>query len=132
MSSDGKITQEMKMKNRGRNYSILTQKKFEEENGDVPSGDDKLQALAEVVNGIEERLAKVEEQLSAAQGDIETIAEVVDTEEFASLRDNLPTILTNFSKLDKKLRHYQSASLEIKAAKALNSFNAIRDSPVYY
>jgi uncharacterized coiled-coil protein SlyX len=59
--------------------------------------------LAEAVNNLEERLAKVEEQLSAAQGDIETIAEVVDTEEFASLRDNLPTILTNFSKLDKKV-----------------------------
>jgi len=28
---------------------------------------------------------------------------VVDTEEFASLRDSLPTILANFSKLDKKV-----------------------------
>lgn len=104
MSSDGKITQEMKMKTPWQKlFNIEPKKKFEEENSDVPSGDDKLQALAEVVNGIEERLAKVEEQISAAQGDIETIAEVVDTEEFASLRDNLPKILTNFSKLDQKV-----------------------------
>ena len=85
-------------------FQIKPKKTFSEEDGDnTPSDADKLQVLAEAVNSLEERLAKVEEQLSAAQGDIETIAEVVDTEEFASLRDNLPTILTNFSKLDKKV-----------------------------
>lgn len=84
-------------------FNIEPKKNFEEEGGNAPSDADKLQALAEVVNGIDERLTKVEEQLTAAQGDIDTIAEVVDTEEFASLRDNLPNILTNFSKLDKKV-----------------------------
>ena len=104
MSSDGKITQEKKMKTPWQKlFNIEPKKKFEEVPGDEPTSDDKLQALAEALNGLEERLTKVEEQIAAAQGDIETIAEVVDTEEFSSLRDSLPTILANFSKLDKKV-----------------------------
>ena len=105
MSETGKITQETKMNKPWQSwFQIKPKKTFSEDDGDnTPSDADKLQVLAEAVNSLEERLAKVEEQLSAAQGDIETIAEVVDTEEFASLRDNLPTILTNFSKLDKKV-----------------------------
>ena len=105
MSTEGKITQETKMKTPWQKlFNIEPKKKFEEEGSEnTPSGDDKLQTLAEAVNGLEERLTKVEEQIASAQGDIETIADVVDTQEFASLRDSLPNILTNFSKLDNKV-----------------------------
>ena len=105
MSESGEITQETKMKTPWQEwFNIKPKKKFADETtGDDPSGDDKLQVLAEAVNSLEERLTKVEEQIAAAQGDIDTIAEVVDTEEFSSLRDSLPTILANFSKLDKKV-----------------------------
>lgn len=105
MTSDGKITQEKNMSKPWQSYfGIKPKKKFEEdETTETPSGDEALQALAEAVNRLEERMAAVEEKITAAEGDIETIAEVVDTEEFASLRNNLPAILENFSKLDKKV-----------------------------
>lgn len=104
MSETGNITQEKNMKTPWQKlFNIEPKKKFAEEDGGDPSSDDKLQALAEALNGFEERLSKIEEQLAAAQGDIDTIAEVVDTEEFASLRDNLPAIIKNFGKLDKKV-----------------------------
>ncbi|WP_308461309.1 hypothetical protein [Yersinia enterocolitica] len=35
--------------------------------------------------------------------DVETVKEVVDTEEFATLRDNLPGIIKNFGKLENKV-----------------------------
>jgi len=103
VTSDGQIYKAETMKPQWQKLFGI-KPKFDEETGDnTPSGDDKLQVLAEAVNNLEGRLTKVEEQLASAQGDIDTIAEVVDTEEFASLRDNLPNILTNFSKLDKKV-----------------------------
>ncbi len=35
---------------------------------------------------------KIENQLNDVQGDVDTIAEVVDTEEFAAIRDNAKDI----------------------------------------
>ena len=34
---------------------------------------------------------------------VETVKEVVDTEEFALIRDNAKSIVSNFNKLDKKI-----------------------------
>ncbi|MGC6387243.1 GPO family capsid scaffolding protein [Ewingella sp. S1.OA.A_B6] len=72
---------------------------------EVPQGDDKLQALAEALASLESRVAaletKTEETDSTVvdiQSDVETVKGVVDTEEFARLRDNLPAIVKNFSK----------------------------------
>lgn len=104
MSMSGKITQETKMKTPWQElFGIKTKKKTFAEGeggeGEEVSADEvlaKLQALAEAVNDIDNRLKTLE-------GNVETIAEVVDTEEFASLRDSLPTILANFGKLDKKV-----------------------------
>ncbi len=61
-----------------------------------PEDGDKLQALAQALTDLETRV-------SALEGQVDTVAEVVDTEEFASLRDNLPVILKNFNKLDNKV-----------------------------
>lgn len=104
MSESGKITQETKMKTPWQElFGIKPKKKTFAEGeggeGEEVSADEvlaKLQALAEAVDDIDTRLKTLE-------GNVETIAEVVDTEEFASLRDNLSTILTNFGKLDKKV-----------------------------
>ena len=104
VSDTGKITQETEMKTNWQQWFNITPKKKFAEEGNEPSGDDKLQVLAEAVNALEERLTKVEELIESAQGDIDTIAEVVDTEEFASLRDNLPAIIKNFGKLDEKVK----------------------------
>lgn len=70
--------------------------KFEDETppDDTAQGDDKLQALANAVNELEGRVAKIENQLNDVQGDVDTIAEVVDTEEFAAIRDNAKDIVS--------------------------------------
>ncbi|TPG61510.1 GPO family capsid scaffolding protein [Ewingella americana] len=72
---------------------------------DVPQGDDKLQALAEALASLESRVAALETKTDETdstvddiQSDVETVKGVVDTEEFARLRDNLPAIVKNFSK----------------------------------
>ncbi|WP_270494332.1 GPO family capsid scaffolding protein [Citrobacter gillenii] len=107
ITDDGMITQETKMKKPWQELFGIKPKKQTFAEGDGGEGGEggevsadevlaKLQALAEAVDDIDTRLKTVE-------GNVETIAEVVDTEEFASLRENLPTILTNFSKLDKKV-----------------------------
>lgn len=74
---------------------------------DVP--DDKLQALAEAVANLESRVSALETKTDETdstvediQGDFNIVKGVVDTEEFARLRDNLPSIVKNFSKLDAK------------------------------
>ncbi|CEE91291.1 conserved hypothetical protein [Xenorhabdus nematophila str. Anatoliense] len=81
-----------------------------EEPEEIPtetSNDDALQALAQALADFETRLVALEnKQESTAQSveevqeDIETVKEVVDTEEFARLRDSLPDILKKFNKLD--------------------------------
>ncbi|MGM3191113.1 GPO family capsid scaffolding protein [Dickeya dadantii subsp. dieffenbachiae] len=73
-------------------------------------GDDKLQALAEALAELESRVTALESQQSqttdaveAVQEDMDTVKEVVDTEDFATLRNNLPKILNNFGKLDRSI-----------------------------
>ncbi|WOZ76055.1 GPO family capsid scaffolding protein [Kosakonia sacchari] len=78
--------------------------KFEEQPAeDNPGGDDKLQALANAVNDLEARVGAIEEKLNATVEDVETIAEVVDTQEFSTLLGNIKNVVKNFSKLDEKV-----------------------------
>ncbi|MHC5175217.1 GPO family capsid scaffolding protein [Serratia rhizosphaerae] len=77
---------------------------------DAPEDGDKLQALAQAVADLETRLSALEskadetaEAVEDVQGDVETVKEVVDTQEFKTLRDNISGIVKNFSKLDKKI-----------------------------
>ncbi|KKF38773.1 GPO family capsid scaffolding protein [Hafnia alvei] len=106
----GKIKQGNKMKN-WQSWFGIKPKHFEEQpNDDAPEDGDKLQVLANAVNDLEARITKLEgsqEQTDQAveevQADVETVKEVVDTEEFALIRDNAKSIVSNFNKLDKKI-----------------------------
>ncbi|HBL8768344.1 TPA: GPO family capsid scaffolding protein [Enterobacter hormaechei] len=101
ISRNGKITQEGKMKNWQKLFGIKP--KFEDENSqDDPPADDKLQALASALNDLEARVGKIETQLNSVQDDVDTITEVVDTEEFSVIRDNAKEIVTRFNELGNK------------------------------
>ena len=77
--------------------------KFEETPTDeVPADDDKLQVLANAVNELEGRVAKIEEQLSLTTEKVDAVVDAVDTEEFSTLLGNIKDVVKNFSKLDKK------------------------------
>lgn len=77
-------------------------KTFAEEEGSE-EGSDKLQALAEALTALETRVEKLEAGQEEVQENLEVVIEAVDTQEFAMLHDNLPTILKNFGKLDEKI-----------------------------
>lgn len=100
---DGKVKQDNNMS--WQKMFGIKPKKFAEgdDNADTPEDGDKLQALAEALNNLETRVAAIETQLATTQEDVEAIAEVVDTQEFATLRDNLPGLIKNFSKLDDRI-----------------------------
>lgn len=70
---------------------------------DIPADDDKLQALANALNELEGRVAKIEEQLSLTAEKVDAVVEVVDTQEFSTLLGNIKDVVKNFSKLDKKV-----------------------------
>lgn len=59
----------------------------------------KLQALAEELNKALARITELEAELAKTVEDVEVVKEVVDTEEFAKLRDNLPELTKSFSKV---------------------------------
>jgi len=102
MTRDGKIKQECEMKNWQKLFGIKP--KFEEETPGDESGqsDDKLQALANAVNNLEGRVTTIENKLNDVKEDVDTIAGVVDTEEFATIRDNSKEIVKRFSELGTK------------------------------
>ncbi|HEY3982683.1 GPO family capsid scaffolding protein [Cedecea sp.] len=107
ITRDGKIEQEREMKNWQKLFGIKP--KFEEEvsGNEGGQGGDKLQALANAVNELEGRVAAIENTLSGVKEDVDTIAEVVDTEEFAAIRDNAPEIVKRFSDLGAKNQRQQ-------------------------
>lgn len=117
ISRDGKIKQEIRMKNWQKLFGIKP--KFEDETppDDTAQGDDKLQALANAVNELEGRVAKIENQLNDVQGDVDTIAEVVDTEEFAAIRDNAKDIVKRFNDLGNKSTRTPGRKISEKAGK---------------
>lgn len=59
----------------------------------TPSSDDKVNALAEVVDEIESTITSLNDA-------VDKLKTVMDTKEFADLRDNLPKILSNFKKME--------------------------------
>lgn len=93
--------------------------KFEDETTqDNPApDDDKLQALANVVNDLEARVAKIESQINDVQDDVDTISEVVDTEEFAAIRDNAKDIVKRFNDLGSKSTRSPGRKISEKAGK---------------
>lgn len=107
ITRDGKIKQEREMKNWQKLFGIKP--KFEEEApvDDESQGDDKLQALANAVNELEGRVTTIENKLNDVKDDVDTIAEVVDTEEFAAIRDNASEIVKRFSDLGAKNKRQQ-------------------------
>ncbi|EPX3668844.1 TPA: GPO family capsid scaffolding protein [Citrobacter koseri] len=117
ISRDGKIKQEGKMKNWQKLFGIKP--KFEDETTqDNPApDDDKLQALANVVNDLEARVAKIESQINDVQDDVDTISEVVDTEEFAAIRDNAKDIVKRFNDLGSKSTRSPGRKISEKAGK---------------
>ncbi|MCX9939034.1 GPO family capsid scaffolding protein [Klebsiella pneumoniae] len=100
---DGKVKQESEMKNWQKLFGLKP--KFAEEvpPEEVPVDGDKLQALAEVLNNLEGRVSKIEEQLTSTQEDVDAIVEAVDTEEFSAVLANAKNIVKNFSKLDERV-----------------------------
>lgn len=58
-----------------------------------PSSDDKLNALAGALD-------EIETGLNSLSDAVEKIKGVLDTKEFADLRDNLPKVLSNFKKME--------------------------------
>lgn len=98
---DGKVKQGVEKMEWQKLFGIKPKNYAEDEGsgGGAPDGD-KLQALAEALNNLEGRVSAIETQLADTQADVDTIAEVVDTQEFAALRDNIGAVIKNFSKLD--------------------------------
>ncbi|WP_353167445.1 GPO family capsid scaffolding protein [Providencia sp.] len=80
------------------------------DNGSSPEDEITLEYIKEAIQAFNDRLTKIESRLDSTesdvedvQEDIEVVKEVVDTAEFKQLKDNLPTILSSFSKLDAKV-----------------------------
>ncbi|KGA40398.1 phage capsid scaffolding protein [Pectobacterium odoriferum] len=82
-------------------FGIKSKSFAEDESGE--GGGDKLQALAEAVAALEVRVAALETGQEEVQESLDVVIEVVDTQDFATLRDNLPDIIKNFGKLDEKI-----------------------------
>ena len=121
IAPDGKIKQEGYMAKGNRWQNLFGIKpKFEDESGNDNTGsqgDDKLQALANAVNELEGRISKIETQLNGVQDDVNTIAEVVDTEEFSAIRDNAADIVKRFSELNNKDNQPKGRNIQSKAGK---------------
>ncbi|EOC1197141.1 GPO family capsid scaffolding protein [Cronobacter sakazakii] len=106
MTEKGKITQETNMKTPWQQFFGIKPKgkQFEEEPvEEKPTDDDKLTVIANALNDLEGRVSAIEEKLEQTAGDVETIKDVVDTEEFADLHANIGNIVKNFGKLDNKV-----------------------------
>ncbi|CUZ50410.1 LUC7 N_terminus [Serratia marcescens] len=93
--------------------------KFEEETpqDDSAQNDDKLQALANALNDLEARVATIENQLNSVKEDVDTITEVVDTEEFSAIRDNAKEIVNRFNSLGNGGKRNPGRKLPSKAGK---------------
>ncbi|CNE38879.1 putative capsid scaffolding protein [Yersinia kristensenii] len=82
----------------------------EEQPGEETAPDDKIQVLAQAVADLEAQVLILKNKAEATDtavedvvADVEVVKEVVDTEDFAKLRDNLPGIIKNFGKLENKV-----------------------------
>jgi hypothetical protein len=110
ITREGKIEQEIEMKNWQKLFGIKPKFEDEASGDDAAQGDDKLQALANALNELEGRVASIESKLAEVKDDVDTVAEVVDTAEFASIRDNASEIVKRFSELGNKNSRQQRST----------------------
>lgn len=102
------IKEEVKMSgNKKKGWRSMFSIEEEPQQPEMPEDGDKLQALAEALAEIETRLSALEGKaaetanaVEEVQEDVDTVKEVVDTQEFKTLRDNIGGIVKNFRKLD--------------------------------
>ncbi|HFY9846521.1 TPA: GPO family capsid scaffolding protein [Serratia marcescens] len=110
------IKEEVKMSgNKKKGWRSMFSIEEEPQQPETPEDGDKLQALAEALAEIETRLSALEGKaaetataVEEVQEDVDTVKEVVDTQEFKTLRDNIAGIVKNFSKLDKRVTQLPS------------------------
>ncbi|MCW2257821.1 hypothetical protein M2263_003912 [Providencia alcalifaciens] len=75
----------------------------EEKPTETTVDDEVLSGMAADLSAALTKIAELESMLEQAQHDVEVVKDVVDTEDFAKLRDNLPEITKTFSKVATKL-----------------------------
>jgi uncharacterized coiled-coil protein SlyX len=110
------IKEEVKMSgNKKKGWRSMFSIEEEPQQPEIPADGDKLQALAEALADFEARLSALEGKaaetataVEEVQEDVDTVKEVVDTQEFKTLRDNIGGIVKNFSKLDKRVTQLPS------------------------
>ncbi|HEJ8082650.1 TPA: GPO family capsid scaffolding protein [Serratia marcescens] len=110
------IKEEVKMSgNKKKGWRSMFSIEEEPQQPEIPADGDKLQALAEALADFEARLSVLEGKaaetanaVEEVQEDVDTVKEVVDTQEFKTLRDNIGGIVKNFSKLDKRVTQLPS------------------------
>ncbi|CAI0924646.1 MULTISPECIES: GPO family capsid scaffolding protein [Serratia] len=110
------IKEEVKMSgNKKKGWRSMFSIEEEPQQPEIPADGDKLQALAEALADFEARLSALEGKaaetanaVEEVQEDVDTVKEVVDTQEFKTLRDNIGGIVKNFSKLDKQITQLPS------------------------
>ncbi|WP_260953671.1 GPO family capsid scaffolding protein [Serratia marcescens] len=110
------IKEEVKMSgNKKKGWRSMFSIEEEPQQPEIPADGDKLQALAEALADFEARLyalegkaAETANAVEEVQEDVDTVKEVVDTQEFKTLRDNIGGIVKNFSKLDKRVTQLPS------------------------
>lgn len=98
---------------------------------ETPEDGDKLQALAEALAEIETRLSALEGKaaetataVEEVQEDVDTVKEVVDTQEFKTLRDNIGGIVKTSASWTNKLPNCRAA-IRVKVANRLPICNSI-------
>ncbi|HBL7013920.1 TPA: GPO family capsid scaffolding protein [Serratia marcescens] len=110
------IKEEVKMSgNKKKGWRSMFSIEEDPQQPEIPADGDKLQALAEALADFEARLSALEGKaaetanaVEEVQEDVDTVKEVVDTQEFKTLRDNIGGIVKNFSKLDKRVTQLPS------------------------
>ncbi|MDL9987985.1 GPO family capsid scaffolding protein [Providencia rettgeri] len=75
----------------------------EEKPTETTVNDEVLSGMAADLAAALSKIAELETMLEQAQSDVEVVKEVVDTEDFAKLRNNLPEITKSFSKVATQL-----------------------------
>ncbi|WP_272523958.1 GPO family capsid scaffolding protein [Providencia sp. PROV230] len=75
----------------------------EEKPTETTVDDEVLSGMAADLAAALTKIAELETMLEQAQSDVEVVKDVVDTEDFAKLRDNLPEITKSFSKVATQL-----------------------------